>query len=70
MGFYRDGLKGNNLQVLSDGEVEIIHQSSLELLEKIGMKIHNDEILNLLKKSGCKVDFSTKRAFVPKKFVK
>ncbi|PKP60926.1 hypothetical protein CVT91_04110 [Candidatus Atribacteria bacterium HGW-Atribacteria-1] len=69
MGFYRDGLKGNNLKVLSDGEVEIIHQSSLEILEKIGMKIHNDEILNLLKKSGCKVDFSTKRAFVPKKLI-
>ena len=70
MGFYRDGLKRNNLKVLSDGEVEIIHQSSLELLEKIGMKIHHDEILNLLKKSGCKVDFSTKRAFASKKLVK
>jgi len=69
MGFYRDGLKGTNLNIISDEEVEIIHKTSLELLEKVGMRIHNDEILKLLNRSGCKVDFSTERAYIPKELI-
>jgi len=69
MGFYRDGLKGTNLKVISEREVEIIHKTSLELLEKVGMKIHNNEILKLLNTSGCKIDFSAERAFIPKELI-
>ena len=69
MGFCRDGLKGSSLQILTREEIECIHRSSLELLEKKGMLIHDEDILRLLKKTGCKVDFSTKIAQVPGELV-
>jgi len=65
MGFRRDGLKGSSLQILAEEEIERIHRSSLELLEKTGMLIYDEDILKLLEKAGCKVDFSTKIARAP-----
>ena len=69
MGFDKGILKRANLKVLTEGEVEIIHKNSLELLEKLGMKIHNSEILKILHSSGCEVDFSTERVNIPKELI-
>lgn len=60
MGIRKDGLKGSQLKILTEAEIEYIHKSSLKLLENIGMRIYDEDILNLLKKAGCKVNFSTK----------
>ena len=69
MGFTRSGLKGSSLNFFTKDEAELVHKYSLELLEKKGMLIHNEEILNLLNKAGCKVDFSSKIAQIPAELV-
>lgn len=48
------------LKILTPGELEYIHSSSLEVLEKTGLKFENDRALKLLKENGCTVDFDTK----------
>jgi len=40
------------LQVLSDGEIEEIHQASLTLLETCGVRVLNRRILSFLKEQG------------------
>ncbi|MFB3886719.1 MAG: trimethylamine methyltransferase family protein [Thermodesulfobacteriota bacterium] len=69
MGFRRDGLKGGFLKFLTEAEIEHIHKSSLELLEEVGMEIDDQDMLKLLKKSGCKVDFSTNISRVPRELI-
>jgi len=44
------------LSLLSRDEVELIHQYSVEILEKIGVKIEDKETLNFLKKQGLEVN--------------
>jgi len=40
------------LQVLSQSEIELIHQSALRILSEIGFRFPFDEALELLKKAG------------------
>ncbi len=53
------------LRILSNIQVEYIHSSTLEVLEKTGVKFESDRALKLLKESGCRVDFETKVAKFP-----
>lgn len=48
------------LRILSNVQVEYIHSSTLEVLEKTGVKFESDRALKLLKDNGCWVDFETK----------
>lgn len=48
--------KSLHLKILKDSEIEKIKETSSKILEKIGFKIYNDQILNLLKKEGFRVD--------------
>jgi trimethylamine--corrinoid protein Co-methyltransferase len=47
---------GNYLQTLTYEEIERIHQTSLEVLERTGMIIRDGEIVQLLEETGCEVD--------------
>jgi trimethylamine--corrinoid protein Co-methyltransferase len=53
------------LEVLSEDAKEYIHMLSLELLEKMGVKVHSKEALEILEKSGAKVDKEKKMAWIP-----
>jgi trimethylamine--corrinoid protein Co-methyltransferase len=46
------------MRVLSDDEVELLHQNALMLLEDPGMKIENEEALRALEKKGARVDYT------------
>ncbi len=51
-----DGTGGINLTRLSDSQFEKIHAASLEILERIGVKVDFKDALDLLKKGGAQVD--------------
>jgi trimethylamine---corrinoid protein Co-methyltransferase len=57
-------LKRNNVvqEVLSEADVGKIHQTSLDLLEKVGVRVHSEEALQILKKHGARVENS--RVFI------
>lgn len=42
------------LEVLTKNELDVIYQTSMDMLEKIGVSIEDDELIELLKKNGCK----------------
>jgi trimethylamine--corrinoid protein Co-methyltransferase len=44
------------LEVLTKNELDSIYQTSMDMLEKIGVSIEDNELVELLKKNGCKVD--------------
>ena len=46
----------SSLQVLSDSEVQNIHQCSLEILEEIGIRVHLKKMRTLLAEHGFQVD--------------
>ncbi len=50
------GLNGQ-LELLSRDEIEKIHQTSLEILQEIGIKMENDSLLNMLAEAGAEVDY-------------
>jgi trimethylamine---corrinoid protein Co-methyltransferase len=54
---------------LTPGEIECIHNASLQILEKTGIRVLSKDALTILKKAGAKVDFGTNRAFLPKQLV-
>lgn len=56
----------NNLEVLSKGEIELIHESSLDVLEKVGLIVESNRVLDILKENGCDVDYDTKLAKFPR----
>ena len=47
------------IAVLSDDQIESIHEASLEVLENLGMKVLSDQALDLLKAAGADVDRAT-----------
>jgi trimethylamine--corrinoid protein Co-methyltransferase len=47
------------LKILSDSDVERIHQESLKILKELGIKFPHKELLNSFKKMGALVDFDT-----------
>jgi len=44
------------LKVLNKGKIQSIHDSSIELLESLGVKVESDEAIKLLKEQGAIVD--------------
>lgn len=50
------GLVGGQYKPLSEHDIVKIHQTSLKILEEIGVKVELEEALQILKKHGAKVD--------------
>lgn len=57
------------LKYLSDVQIEAIHEGSLEILEKTGIKVELEPGLKVLDKAGAKVDHQTGTAKIPRQLV-
>lgn len=58
-------MKSTSFRVLSDSEIKLIHQGSLEVLENTGIRINVRKMRHLLADHGFKVDEATKIARFP-----
>ena len=54
---------------LAREEIEAIHNASLQVLEKTGIKVMSKLALDVLKKGGAKVDYGTNRVTLPRQLV-
>ncbi len=57
------------IKYLSEAQIEAIHEGSLEILEKTGIKVELESGLKVLDKAGAKVDHQTGRATIPRELV-
>lgn len=62
-------MKLHNLKVLSESEIEQIHQASLDILENIGVTIYSDMVVKLLEENGAQVAQGGKTAKLPRGLV-
>ena len=51
-----------NSLLLNEDKMEDIHKSTLRILEKIGIQVPNQDVLQILQKEGARVDFQTQTA--------
>ena len=58
-------LKGGLLKILSQSEIEEIHQWALDVLQQVGYFFDSEEALSILKKHGAVVDYSTSIVKLP-----
>jgi len=56
-------------KILSEAEIQAIHEASLSILKKTGIMIHHDEILKLVGEAGARVDKDSKIAHMPEQLV-
>ncbi|MEM1515461.1 MAG: trimethylamine methyltransferase family protein [Candidatus Bathyarchaeia archaeon] len=64
------GLESGQLKFLSKDDVEKIHQTSLRILEEIGIKSSSKIILDFFKKEGAETDEKTGLIKIPENLVK
>ncbi|NIR86831.1 methyltransferase, partial [Candidatus Bathyarchaeota archaeon] len=57
--------KQKPIEVLDKDDMTNIHLKSLELLEKMGVKVHSEEALTILEESGADVDHEKQMAKIP-----
>ena len=57
-------------EILSKGDIERIHKTSIKVLEKTGVQFRNDKALDYLEKYGCIVDRKMQTAKMPEAVVK
>ncbi|MBT3391191.1 MAG: trimethylamine methyltransferase [Chloroflexi bacterium] len=63
------GILGGQYQPLSKYDIELLHQSALNILEETGVAVHSTKALDLLEAAGARVDRSLPRAWLPKSMV-
>lgn len=54
---------------LNQDEMDLIHARSIQVLEDIGIKVHSESVLKLLREKGADVDFDAMIAKIPEKMV-
>ncbi|MCK4354033.1 MAG: trimethylamine methyltransferase family protein [Dehalococcoidia bacterium] len=57
------------IQFLSGDEIEALHNASLEVLERTGVKVMSEKALNILREAGAKVDYGKNHAIIPRNLV-
>jgi trimethylamine--corrinoid protein Co-methyltransferase len=57
------------LKFLSKGEEDLVHAQCIKSLETIGVKIHSDSVLKMLKDAGANVDMKGQIAKIPESLV-
>ncbi len=62
-------LKGGQLKILNQGEIEEIHQRALDVLQQVGCFFESDDALAILEKHGALVDHSSRIAKFPRNMV-
>ena len=55
---------------LEDDEIEKMHKNALSLIESVGIKLDNTDLLKKLKLCDATIDLSSKQAKMPKKVAK
>jgi len=55
--------------ILSNDDVQKIHDASLEVLENTGIAVGSDELLSILERNGAKVDSKRRNACLPRDLV-
>jgi len=58
-----------HLEVLSEQEIDAIHDGTLQILRDTGVMVHHDEALELLRQAGADVQQDTKIAKLPERLV-
>ena len=53
------------LEILTEEQIEAIHQATLNVLQEVGVQILHDRALELLHQNDCLVDFEAKQARIP-----
>ena len=56
-------------KVLTTEQIDKIHASGLEILQRVGVQIPHDEMLNMFADSGAEVDLNTQRVRIPPELV-
>ena len=56
-------------EVLSAKQISQIHQASIAVLERIGVVVPHEDMLNRMEAAGARVDRAAQRAFIPEKLV-
>ena len=51
------------MKLTNKNELQKLHSKTIDILEKVGMKINEERMINVLKSKGCKVDESKKVVF-------
>ncbi len=64
------GLVGDKFKLLSEDEVELIHESALKLLRKVGVKVDSDQLLEILYRNGAEVNHETGRVKLPSEIIR
>lgn len=57
------------VEVLSPDEIELIHESSLEVLETVGVRVPNQRVLDLLQHAGARVEQEAQVAKLPRRMM-
>lgn len=65
----RQGFKGGQLKILTDDQLYHIHISILNVLENVGVRIEDNNALNLLNDAGADVDFEKQIVKIPQSLV-
>jgi len=58
-----------SFQILADAQIEAIHESTLTVLERTGLRIEHEKALKLFEKNNCKVDHHEMRVRIPREVV-
>lgn len=53
------------LKIITDAEVDRIHETSLTILEEVGVKFPNQQVLDLFESAGASVDFDRQVVRIP-----
>jgi trimethylamine--corrinoid protein Co-methyltransferase len=64
-GIGRKGLRAGLLSLLTEGDVEQIHDGALHILARTGIIIHHEPVLSLLEEAGCQVFHEDRRVHIP-----
>ncbi|MCK4246624.1 trimethylamine methyltransferase family protein, partial [Candidatus Bipolaricaulota bacterium] len=67
---FKEGLIGDKYNVLSQEEIEKIHNSSLSVLEETGVRVDDDHFLTLFEKIGANVNRNQRLVKLPPNIVK
>ena len=62
-------MKFQDFKVLSDHEINQIHEASIDILENTGVRIYSKKVLDLLNDKGAIVDYDKKLAKLPQRLV-
>ncbi len=65
----KEGLRGGLLNVLSEADVERIHEASLRVLGEYGVRCDSTAILRIFKQGGARVDEDTRMIRIPRDLV-